>query len=108
MQFGKKQPVLPAFFKSLGVAVLVSLLARILFAITTFRAMVLFLSLCGTILLAFSFSPQGSVPSQGSLKIRAKRFFAPERATPVSYNRAAFYLALTLLSLSFILNEIER
>jgi hypothetical protein len=81
-----------------AVAVVATLLITCIRCMPFGAAMVLFLNLEGTVLLASAFTPVGLTPPQGALAQRVKWFFAQTRSVSVSFSQPMFYAGLLLCS----------
>jgi hypothetical protein len=72
-------------------------------SMTFVAALILFLSLEGTVLLASAFTPTGLTPPQGEFTQRVRWFFAQERGVAVRFSQPLFYGGLLALFLSALL-----
>lgn len=66
-------------------------------------ALVLFLNLEGTVLLASAFTPTGLTPPQGGPIQRVRWFFRQEGGVPLTFSQPLFYGGLLALFLSALL-----
>jgi hypothetical protein len=108
MQFGSGKTFLPTFIISALIAAVVSFLVCLFRPLTYQQVSALFSGLYGTALLASAFSPHGLVPPQGSWLRKIQWFFTPQGATPLYYNRPAYYIGLLLLAVSLIINAVSN
>jgi hypothetical protein len=106
MQFGNAKSIWPPFLLATLIAASITLPLAYWKCIALEKAVILFCSLGGTILLASAFTPQGLFPPQGTLLKKISWFFKGQGAVPVYYNRPIFFGGLVFLAISFILTAI--
>lgn len=88
------------------VAVGATLTASGIRSLSAGTALVLFLSLEGTVLLASAFSPTGLTPPPRGLIARMKWFFAQQAGVPVQFSQPLFCGGLLALFLSALLGAL--
>jgi hypothetical protein len=74
---------------------------------TAGAALILFLNLEGTVMLASAFTPTGLTSPQGGLARRVKWFFAQEGGVPVKFSRPLFYGGILALFLGALLGALR-
>jgi hypothetical protein len=108
MQFGSPQKFLPAFISGAVISLLVVGVIYICKPISVSKLSALCFGIYGTYLLAYAFSPYGQVPPQRSIVQRIRWFFASQSATPMHYNRPAYYLGLFFIGVSFVISAVAK
>lgn len=91
-----------------AITVLASLCIAYVKGLPAHRAIALFLSLEGAVLLASAFTPTGLVPPQGGLLARLQWFFTQQGGVPVKFSQPLFYGGLLALFLGTLLAALAQ